>query len=104
MERKKVKFVVRNLRGSAWAWWEQLQRMRTRLRNDPIENWEKMNEYFKRNFLPPDHQELLYHKYKNYKQLGNSVFDFTNEFYRLRSYLDFNETEASNILSDANLA
>ena len=56
-----------------------------------------MKKYFKRKFLPPDHQKLLYHKYENCKQLGNSVFDFTNEFYRLRSYIDLNEPEASNI-------
>ena len=37
-ERKKVKFVVRKLSGSAWAWWEQMQRMRTRLSKDPIDN------------------------------------------------------------------
>ena len=96
-ERKKVKFVVHKLKGSAWAWWEQLQRMRTRLRKEPIESWEKMKKYLKRQFLPPDHQELLYEKYQNCKQLGSSVFDFTNEFYRLRSYLDLNEPEAFNI-------
>ena len=96
-ERKKVKFVVHKLKGSAWAWWEQLQRMRTRLRKEPIESWEKMKKYLKRQFLPPDHQELLYEKYQNCKQLGSSVFDFTNEFYHLRSYLDLNEPEAFNI-------
>ena len=35
-KRKHVKFVSRKLKGSAWAWWEQLQRMRTRLGKDPI--------------------------------------------------------------------
>ena len=78
-ERKKVKFVVRKLRGSAWAWWEQLQRMRIRLRKDPIESWENMKKYLKRQFLPPDYKELLYEKYENLKQLG-SVSEFTNKF------------------------
>ena len=70
-ERKKVKFVARKLRGSAWAWWDQLQRMRNRLRKDPIESWEKMKVYLKRQFLPPDYKELLYEKYENFKQLGS---------------------------------
>ena len=56
-----------------------------------------MKKYLKRQFLPPDYQELFYQKYQNYKQLGNSVFDFTNEFHRLRSYLDLNEPKAYNI-------
>ena len=43
--RKQVKFVSRKLKGSAWAWWEQLQRMRTRLGKDPIQDWEKMKKY-----------------------------------------------------------
>ena len=92
--KKKVKFVAHKLKKSAWDWWDQLQTMRTRLRKDPIESWEKMKKYLKRQFLPPHYQELLYEKYKNFKQLGNSVSEFTNEFYRLRSYLDLNEPEA----------
>ena len=35
-------------------------------------------------------------KYKNFEQLGNSVSEFINEFYRLRSYLDLNEPKAYN--------
>ena len=58
-----------------------------------------MEKHFKRKFLPPDHQELLYHKYENCKHFSNSVFDFTTEFYCLRSYLNLNEPEASNISS-----
>ena len=77
-ERKKVKFVVHKLRGSAWAWWEQLQRMRTQLRKDPIKSWEKLKNYLKRQFLLPDYQELLYHKYEDCEQLGKSVSEFTN--------------------------
>ena len=71
--------------------------MRTRLRKDPIESWEKMKKYLKRQFLPPDYKELLYEKYENFKQLGNFVSEFTNKFYHLRSYLDLNEPEAYNI-------
>ena len=41
-KRKHFKFVSRKLKGSAWAWWEQLQRMRTRLGKDRIQDWEKM--------------------------------------------------------------
>ena len=53
-----------------------------------------MKKYLKRQFLSSHYKELLYEKYKNYKQLGNSVSEFINEFYRLQSYLDLNDPEA----------
>ena len=83
-KRKQVKF---NLKGSAWAWWEQLQRMRTRLGKDPIEHWEKMKKYLKRQFLPPDYRDLMFQEFLNCKQIGNSV----------AVYLDFNESEEYSI-------
>ena len=95
--KKKVKFVAHKLKKSAWDCWEQLHRMRTRLRKDPIESWEKMKKHLKRQFLPPDYHEIVYQKYENCRQFGNSVSDYTKEFSRLRSYLDFNESEAYSI-------
>ena len=53
--KKQVKFVAGKLKRSAWAWWELLQRMRTRLRKDPIQNWEMMKKYLKRQFLSHDY-------------------------------------------------
>ena len=96
-KRKQVKFVSCKLKGSAWAWWEQLQRMRIRLKKDPIQDWEKMKKYLKRQFLPPDYQDLLYQEYQNCKQLGDSIFVYTKKFCRLQSYLDFNEAEEYSI-------
>ena len=96
-KRKQVKFVSCKLKGSAWAWWEQIQRMRIRLRKDPIQDWEKMKKYLKRQFLPPDYQELVYQEYQNCKQLGDSIVVYTKKFYRLQSYLDFNESEEYSI-------
>ena len=58
--------------------------MRTRLGKDFIHNWEKMKKYLKRPFLPSDYKEIVYHKYENCKQFGNSVADYTKEFYRLQ--------------------
>ena len=95
--RKHVKFVSRKLKGSAWAWWEQLQRMRTRLGKDPIQDWEKMKKYLKRQFLPPDYQDFVYQEYLNCKQSGNSIAVYTKRFYRLQSYLDFMESEEYSI-------
>ena len=95
--RKQVKFVSRKLKGSAWAWWEQLQRMRTWLGKDPIQDWEKMKKYLKRQFLPPDYQDLLYQEYQNCKLLGDSIAIYTKKFCRLQSYLDFNIAEEYSI-------
>ena len=96
-KRKQVKYVSRKLKGSAWAWWEQLQRMRTRLGKDPIQDWEKMKKYLKRHFLPPDYQDLVYEEYQNCKQLCDSIAVYTKKFCRLQSYLDFNEAEEYSI-------
>ena len=67
--------------------------MRTRLGKDPIQDWEKMKKYLKRQFLPPDYQDLLYQEYQNCKQLGDSIAVYTKKFCRLQSYLDFNIAE-----------
>ena len=96
-DKKKVKFVALKLKKSAWDWWEQLQRMRTRLAKDPIQNWEKMKKYLKRQFLPPDYKDLVYLEYLYFKQLGNSIATYTKKFYRLQSYLDFNVLEEYSI-------
>ena len=96
-DKKKVNFVAHKLKKSAWDCWEQLHRMLTRLRKDPIESWEKMKKYLKQQFLPSDYQEIVYQKYENCRQVGNSVSDYTKEFSRLRSYLDSNESEAYSI-------
>ena len=96
-EKKQVKFVESKLKGKAWTWWEQLQRMRTWLGKAPIQNWIKMKKYLKRKFLPPDYRDLMFQEFFNCKQLGNSVAVYTKEFYRLQSYIDLNESEAYNI-------
>ena len=50
LDNKKVKFVAQKLKKSSWDWWEQLQRMHTQLRKDPIQNWEKMQKCLQRQF------------------------------------------------------
>ena len=74
-----------------------MQRMRTRLRKDLIQNWKKMKKYLKRQFLPPDYQDLIYQEYQNCTQLCNSVSGYTKSFYRPQSYLDLNESEEYSI-------
>ena len=96
-KKKQFKFVESKLKGEAWAWWEQLQRMRTRLGKVPIEDWIKMKKYLKRRFLPPDYRDLMFQEFQNCKQLGNSIAVYTEEFYRLQSYIDLNESEAYSI-------
>ena len=85
--------VESKLKGKGWTWWEQLQRMRTRLGKAPIQNWIKRKKYLKRKFLPPDYRDLMFQEFLNCKQLGNSVA-VTKECYRLQSYIDLNESEA----------
>ena len=48
-------------------------------------------------FLLPDYQDLLYQLYQNCNQLRDSIAVYINKFYRLQSYLDFNESEKYSI-------
>ena len=63
-KKQQFKFVESKLKGEAWAWWEQLQRMRTRLGKVPIEDWIKMKKYLKRRFLPPDYRDLMFQEFQ----------------------------------------
>ena len=71
--------------------------MRTRSGKEPVRKWEKMKKLLKARFLPPDYAQILYQQYQNCKQLNQSVSAYTEEFYRLQTRLDLNESEAYSI-------
>ena len=96
-EEKQAKLVAYKLKGSASAWWEQVQATRTRSGKEPVRRWDKMKKLMKTRFLPPDYEQILYQQYQNCKQLSRSISAYTEEFYRLQTRLDLNESEAYSI-------
>ena len=96
-EEKQAKLVAYKLKGSASAWWEQVQATRTRSGKEPVRRWDKMKKLIKTRFLPPDYEQILYQQYQNCKQLSRFISAYIEEFYRLQTRLDLNESEAYSI-------
>ena len=85
------------LKGVASAWWEQVQQTRNRSAKSPVRTWVKMKKLLKNRFLPPDFEQVLYRQFQSCRQGNRSVPQYTEEFYRLKTRLDLNESEAFSI-------
>eukprot|EP00253_Pinus_taeda_P020127 PITA_20127 len=78
-----MKFAATKLKGHASLWWDSIQAERKRLHKQPIKKWARMEEKLKEKFLPKDYQIMLYRQVQNLKQIGMTVKEFTEEFYKL---------------------
>ena len=96
-EEKQAKLVAYKLKGVASAWWEQVQQTRHRSAKSPVRTWVKMKKLLKNRFLPPDFEQVLYQQFQSCRQGNRSVPQYTEEFYRLKTRLDLNESEAFSI-------
>ena len=98
------------LKGVASAWWEQVQQTRNRSAKSLVSSkflakfffthvrtWVKMKKLLKNCFLPLDFEQVLYQQFQKYRQGNRSVPQYTEEFYRLKTRLDLNESEAFSI-------
>ena len=56
-----------------------------------------MKKLLKNHFLPPDFEQVLYQKFQSCPQGNRSFPQYTEEFYRLKTRLDLNESEAFSI-------
>ena len=65
-EEKRVRLVACRLKGGAFAWWERLKNRRIRARKQQVRTCFKMKQLLKRDFLPPDHEQLLFQQYHVY--------------------------------------
>ena len=58
-EDKRVKFVVRKMKGHVALWWDGVQVERRRVGKQPIKSWTRMMTKLKGKFLPSDYQLTL---------------------------------------------
>ena len=97
LEEMQAKLEAYKLKGVASTWWEQVQLTQNRSSKMPVHTWVKKKNLLKIHFLPPDFEQVLYQQYQSCK-LGNPfVLKYTEKFYRLKTFLDLNESEASSI-------
>ena len=57
-EENRVKLVARRLKGGASAWWERLREGK-----QPVRTWYRMKQMLKKDFLPPDYEQILVQQY-----------------------------------------
>src|SRR5271156_4454510 len=79
----RVKFAKARLKGHAKIWWQEIQLERNRRGKDKITRWDQMVDKLKRQFIPVDYELDLLKKMQGLKQVGKSVQEYTEEFYRI---------------------
>ena len=56
--------VACRLKGCASASWERLQNRRFCEGKEPVRTWYQMKQILKKDFLPPDYEQILFHQYQ----------------------------------------
>lgn len=92
-EQRRVKLVVICFKGGASAWWDQLVANRARHHKLPVRTWRKMKTLLRACFLPSNYENVLFTRYQNCKQEFRSVSEYTEEFHRLSSRNNLQESE-----------
>ena len=70
------------MKGHAKIWWQEVQLERNRRGKEKITKWDRMVDKLKKQFIPVDYELDLFRKMQGLKQVGKSVQDYTEEFYR----------------------
>eukprot|EP00253_Pinus_taeda_P025364 PITA_25364 len=81
-EDRRVKFAATKLEGHATLWWDSVQNERKRLNKPPIKTWTRMVAKLKGRFLPRDYQIALHRQVQNLRQIGLTLKEYMEEFYR----------------------
>ena len=90
---KMVKLVACRLKGGGSAQWERLQNRRLREGKQPVKTWYQMKQLLKKDFLPPDYEQILFQQYQRCNQGVRTVHEYTAEFIRLAERNDLRESE-----------
>ncbi|XP_071688790.1 uncharacterized protein [Rutidosis leptorrhynchoides] len=93
-EETQVKDVAYKLKGPALSWWDNLQTGRRCQRKQPVRTWRKMKRLMFARFLPVDYEPTLYASYHNCKQYSRGVTEYSEEFLRLASRNNLNESDS----------
>ena len=91
-EEKRVRLVVCRLKGGASAWWERLQNRRIHEEKQPVMTWFRMKQLLKRDFIPSDHEQLLFQQYQVCHQgVRSVVHEYPIDFMRVTERDDLQE-------------
>ena len=82
-EEKRVKLVACKLKGGASTWWERLPNKRLREGKQPVRIWYQMKQLLKKDFLPPDYEQIFFQQYQRCHQGVKSVHEYIAKFMRL---------------------
>ncbi|XP_071713605.1 uncharacterized protein [Rutidosis leptorrhynchoides] len=96
-EETQVKYVAYKLKGTALSWWDNLQMGRRFQRKQPVHTWRKMKRLMFACFLPIDYEQTLFANYHNCKQFSRSVTEYSEEFLRLASRNNLNESDSQQV-------
>ncbi|GFZ13820.1 hypothetical protein Acr_24g0000100 [Actinidia rufa] len=92
-DERKVQFVATKLKGHALIGWQQYQRNRDRRGIPRVSTWAEMKVKLDEKFLPLDYSQTLYQKFHQlHQRSGQSVADYTEQFYQLLSCVNLHET------------
>ena len=92
-EEKRVRLVACRLKGGAFAWWERLQNKRIQEGKHPVRTWYCMKQLLKKDFLPPNYEQLLFQQYQRCHQGARSIQKYTAKFIRFVERNDLKESE-----------
>ena len=88
-----MKLVTCRLKGGASTWWERLQNRRLRKDKQSVRTWYRMKQLLKKDFLPPDYEQILFQQYQRCNQGVRTIHEYTVEFIRLAERNDLRESE-----------
>ena len=80
---RRVRYLPQLLKGNALSWYMSL----AQVRNPPFDSWDAFVEGLRRQFLPPNHLDLLRRRLRNLRQSSGSVQDYTSAFQNLLTQL-----------------
>lgn len=106
-EEKWVKLVAYKFKGGASTWWEQLIGNKRREGKPQVQSWPKMRKLLRSRFLHSDYSRILFQKCHQCTQSNRSVYSNTEEFCRLSTRNNLNESEdqlVSRYVTGLNLA
>ena len=77
-----MRLVACKLRGGVSAWWERFQTRRVREEKQPVKTWFRMEQLLKIDFLPLDHEQIVFQPYQICYQDARLVYEYPVDFMR----------------------